>query len=237
MNKLIQSRIILFVKILVAIVALIPLRAQSITFERLFTNLDEPNAVGLKLLELNDGNYLIAGSRSNFPNFYDDWSNLILLKTDMYGYNIWQKEIQTVQSQFRPSNQVLLTDQNEILVLSIKNVQNVNTLNISKFDFDGNEIIEINLLADSTLRGCAIKSLGNDGYLITACNDDNQNNIRIIRLDKSFNNLWEKNINFFYPSLYHGSLSITKWGNDGYAIGFKSRIIKISSVGDSLFSI
>ncbi len=216
------------------------LNAQSVTFERSYPSFEEPSIVGLNVIELPDGNYLIAGSRSDTYQYEKGtWSNFILMKIDKNGYTIWRKEVETIQSNFRPSNQILITDENEIVISSIKNIDSINTLNISSLDFDGNEISSQNLITDSTFNGCAIKSTEGGGYLIVA-GDENYHrpDITVIKLNNRLEINWQKRFYVILPNIYRGSFfTINKWGSDGYAIGRRKEILKINSDGDSLIYI
>ena len=100
MNRNFSIKIILFFCFVVNIIF-----AQSNTFERSYPSFGEPPLIGLKTMELPDGSFLIAGSRSSTSNYYRaEWFNLFIIKIDKNGYTIWRKEISTVTSPFRPSN-------------------------------------------------------------------------------------------------------------------------------------
>ncbi len=213
------------------------LSAQNNTFERSYPGSYGYLSTVLKNIELTDGNYLIIGSKNQY---YDNssWKNCILTKIDKNGFTIWRNEIETVVTRFRPSNQVLITDDNKILVLSIKNIDSLSTLNLSKFDFSGNEIFSLNLKSDSSLNGCAIRAIDEGGYLIVTGDDllTNQN-ISIIKLDIHLNILWEK-VFFLEPRTILGeSFSINKWGIDSYAIGARRNILNIDLSGNKLTQI
>jgi len=204
--------------------------AQNSTFERSYPGLSEYSIIGVKTIELSDGNYLIIGSKNiRYSNEYKDW---VLTKIDKNGYTIWHKEIETIISKFRPSNQVLITKDNKILVLSIKDIDSISTLNISKFDFSGNEISSLNLLSDTSFNGCALKAIDEGGYLIVTGDDLLANqNIKVIKLDINFNIIWEK-VFFLTPRTTIGeSFSINKWGNNYYSIGARRNILRINSEG------
>ena len=231
MNRNFSILVILFICFGVHIIF-----AQN-TFERSYPSFGEPPLIGLKTMELPDGSFLIAGSISSASNYYNsEWFNLFIIKIDKNGYTLWRKEISTVTSLFRPSNQVLITPQNEILVLTIQSVDSINTLNIKKFDFDGNEILSTNLISDSTIVGCAISSLNDSGYLIAYGDRINGNPISILKIDLQLNLIWHKKIKANIPSNINGSFSISKWGTNKYAVGFRSTILQISSNGDSLYT-
>ena len=212
------------------------IRDRSNTVERSYPSVGEPRLIGLKTMELPDGSFLIAGSRSRAINHNNsEWFNLFLIKTDKNGFTLWSKEISTVTSPFRPSNHVLITPQNEILVLSIESVDSIHTLNIKKFDFDGNEILSTNLISDSTIFGSAIISLKDDSFMITYGDNYPSNPISILKIDTQLNIIWHKKIMANYPSGLYGSFSINKWGSNDFVIGFKTRMLMVTSEGEEIF--
>ncbi|HMU43409.1 MAG TPA: hypothetical protein PKA80_08925, partial [Ignavibacteriaceae bacterium] len=232
-----KKRIILF-RFLLTIIVSIAANAQTITFERSYPNFGEPSLVGLKSFELPDGSFLIVGSRSNSiyiaGGFLPEWTNIVLMKINNLGYTLWRKEISTIKSLFRPSDQTLVTAQNEILLLTIQSVDNINTLNIRKFDYAGNETLNTNLISDSTLSGCSMTPANDGGYLIAYGDQYPENPISILKIDDQPKVLWHKKIMANIPSFIIGNFSINKLGLNAYAVGFKSTILKINLNGDSL---
>ncbi|MBK6913528.1 MAG: T9SS type A sorting domain-containing protein [Ignavibacteriales bacterium] len=229
---------IIFLRFLFTMIISITVNSQTITFERSYPSFGEPLFVGLKTFELPDGSFIVAGSRNQTIYFgggyYPEWTNIVLMKINNLGYTIWRKEISTAKSLFRPTNQTLITAQNEILLLTIQSVDSINTLNIKKFDFAGNEKLSANLISDSTIGGCAVKEVGDGGYLITYGDIFSDNPISILKIDEQLNITWNKKIMTNSPSFIYGSFSILKFGSTSYAVGFKSTILKIDLSGDSL---
>ena len=106
-------------------------------------------------------------------------------------------------------------------------------MNIKKFDFDGNETLNTNLISDSTIIGCAINSVKNDSYMIAYKDNYSSNPISLLKIDTQLNIIWHKKIMANSPNSF-GSLSLNKWGQNKVAVGLISRILQISSDGDSL---
>jgi len=214
--------------------------AQSNTFERSYPSFGITQLIGLKTLELPGGGYLYAASQLSYKyvngSNIQQWTNVILIKTDQNGYTLWRKEIQTLPTEYRKTNQILITKQSEILLITVQSSDSLNALNLKKFDFNGNETFNSNLITDSSIVGCAITKTDRDDYLVAYCDASPYNPIKIIKFDSQLNLIWHKKIYVNFGGISRGNFCIKKWGKNDYVIGFKSRILKINSNGDSLLT-
>jgi hypothetical protein len=213
--------------------------SQNNTFERSFPSFGDLRVIGTKTIELPNNEYLVLSSsyytKSVNRTSIQQWKNVILTKIDQNGYTIWRKEIETLPTEYRKSNQILLTNQNEILLITVQNANSLNALNLKKFDLSGNETFSSNLITDSSVVGCAITKIDDDNYLISHFDGSGNNPIKIIKIDSQLSMVWQKKIYANSPQFSSNDFFIKKWGSNDYAIGYKSKILKINSKGDSLF--
>ena len=211
MNQKISITVILFICIISNL-----LFAQSNTFERSYPDFEMSPAVGLKTIELPDNEYLVLNS----PIY---WQNVILMKIDQNGYTVWRKEIETLQTDYPKTNQVLLTKQNEILLMTVQKSDDLVTLNLKKYDLNGDETFSTNLITDSSIIGCAITKTEDDDYLLSYIQSGSRPPINLIKTDSQFNIFWQKKIYAVTPSMIETEFFIKKWGLNNFAIGYKSQ--------------
>ena len=205
--------------------------AQINTFERSYPSFGEPSVIGLKTIELPNSESLILGSRN-----HTTWSNIVLTKIDKHGYTVWKKEFKTAPTICRKSNQILLTEQNEILFINVQSLDSSKVLNIKKLDLNGTELSSFDLISVQSIAGCAIAKTKDDNYLVSYYGGEDYYHINILKLDQQLKILWQKKIYANIPSIVdRADFFIKKWGANDYAIGFNNRILKINSNGDSLF--
>ncbi len=208
---------------------------QSNTFERSYPSFGKPSVIGLKTIELPNNESLILGSRYPYP-WYTTWSDIILTKINNAGYTIWRKEIETPPTKCRKSNQILLTEQNDILLINVQSSDSLYVLNIKKLDLNGVELSSYNLITAPSIVGCAITKTQDDNYLISYYGGEGYETINILKINQQLNILWQKNIYANVPLIADKQdFFIKKWGFNDYAIGFNNSILKINSNGDSLF--
>ncbi|MBK7379523.1 MAG: T9SS type A sorting domain-containing protein [Ignavibacteriales bacterium] len=232
-----KKRIILLCFLLTIIIS-IAANTQTITFERSYPNFGINELIGLKTLELPGGGYLYAASQLSYiyvnGSNIRQWTNVILIKTDQNGYTLWRKEIETLPTEYRKTNQILITEQNEILLITVQSADSLNALNLKKFDLSGNETFNSNLIIDSSIVGCAITKTESDGYLVAYIGNGISPPVNIIKTDFQLNIIWQKKIYAATPTMTVGDFFLKKWGADGIAVGYRNQILKINSQGDSI---
>ena len=191
---------------------------QTITFDKAFEKLRIDQT-----LEIPGGGYIIAG--------YDNSDDLIVMKLDIEGYIIWQKDFPSVG--YANKSIFLLQLSNFFLITTDEDYSNAEKdAKLIKMDYDGNIIFE-KIYETPNNNGFTFQTVeaDSDNFLMISTN-------QLYKINSTGEILWVKDFNppiFIHPLSYYTKNLIAKNSNGLFVIAGDNQLLGIDHNGSELW--
>lgn len=197
----------------------------------------------VKIIKMDDGNYIVFGTGTSGRNFVDvkGFSSFFVMTIDKNGNILWQNNYGS--SKIEILNSAIMTSDGCYLLIGSSNFNDLDVkvnhggqdIWVVKIDAFGNIIWENSYGSESKDTGWDVCETDNGDFIITI----NAFKAGAIRIDKSGNLLWNKDLSV--SKYYNENLvSISKSNDEGYIIAGSienggARFFKINDDGDILW--
>ncbi|MCX6149794.1 MAG: T9SS type A sorting domain-containing protein [Ignavibacteriales bacterium] len=206
--------------------------AQSITFEKHFGK-----GIGYSVVQTTEDDFIIAGRDANSISSDLTNSKLRVLKVDKHGEKVWEKNYDALglNSPF-----ITTTSDGNFVVIAIKKTGEVVNLFLIKINSNG-DTLWTRLFASVKNEFCSfVVETKDNGFIISgyasASSSLSSPDICevLIKTDSIGNVIWKKNYYLPFTS-YTTRLPVVEF-YDGYALLANSKLLKVSRLGDSLWT-
>ena len=158
------------------------------------TFVGEANDIGSSVLQANDGGYIIIGTTSSYGGGLDD---IWLIKTDSHGYEQWSRTFGGIADDRGSLIQKTLDGGYVIIGTTSSYGNGLDDIWLIKITADGDQVWNEAFGESGSESGSSVQQTNDGGYIIvgkTFSNDNNSDDIWLIKTDSEGNRSWSQTI-------------------------------------------